>query len=79
LLVKFSTRFGNHRGKDMKERPTATIITSCSRGVFSMRDGYCVGCGILTWVGGAFNSETVFADGELFIVSSRVNVDCIAS
>jgi len=44
-----------------------------------MGNGYCVGCGILTWVSGAFDGETVFADGELFIVGSGVDVDCIAS
>jgi hypothetical protein len=43
-----------------------------------MGNGYCVGCGILTWVGGAYNSETVFADRELFIVGSRIDIDCIA-
>jgi hypothetical protein len=44
-----------------------------------MGNGYSIGCWILTWVGGAFDSETIFADGELFIVSSGVDVDCIAS
>ena len=81
MLVRFSLvrDLGTIGERIGRERPTATIVTSCSRGVFSMGNGYCVGCGVLTWVGGAFNSETVFADGELFIVSSGVDVDCIAS
>jgi hypothetical protein len=61
------------------ERLTAAIITSCNRRVFSMCNNYCVGYGILTWVGGAFESETSFADGELFFVGSGIDVNCIAS